>query len=96
MILAFPVIQQFHQIIPGVVHIDGTARPQSVEKEHNPVFHSLLETFGKKSGHPVLINTSFNVQGEPIVDSPADALRCFFSTGLDVLALGNYIITKNN
>jgi carbamoyltransferase len=95
MILAFPVIQQFHEIIPAVVHIDGTARPQSVDKIYNPAFHSLLETFGNKSGHPVLINTSFNVQGEPIVDTPADALRCFFSTGLDVLALGPYIIRKN-
>lgn len=96
MILAFPVVEKFREIIPAVVHIDGTARPQSVDKENNPRFHELLEKFGSKSGHSVLINTSFNVQGEPIVETPQDAIRCFYSTGLDVLAINNFILTKDH
>lgn len=94
MILAFPVVKDFHEMIPSVVHIDGTARPQAVDKKSNPRFHQLLEIFGDKTGHPVLINTSFNIQGEPIVETPQDAIRCFFSTGLDILAMNNYILTK--
>jgi carbamoyltransferase len=67
-----------------------------VDKENNPRFHELLEMFGSKSGHSVLINTSFNVQGEPIVETPQDAIRCFYSTGLDVLAMNNFILTKDH
>jgi carbamoyltransferase len=94
MILAFPVLEEFHSLLPSVVHVDGTARPQSVDKENNPLFHRLLTNFESITGHPVLINTSFNVQGEPIVNSPSDAIRCFFSTGLDKLFLGNFLIEK--
>ena len=94
MILAFPVVKDFHEMIPSVVHIDGTARPQAVDKKNNPGFHRLLEIFGNKTGHPVLINTSFNIQGEPIVETPQDAIRCFFSTGLDILVINNFILTK--
>jgi len=94
MILAFPVVKEFHDIIPSVVHIDGTARPQAVDKKSNPRFYELLEIFGNKTGHPVLINTSFNIQGEPIVETPQDAIRCFFSTGLDILVMNDFILTK--
>jgi len=94
MILAFPVLENYHELIPSVVHVDGTARPQSVEEKYNPRFYALLKSFGELSGHPVLINTSFNVQGEPIVNSPEDALRCFFSSGLDVLVLNNFVLVK--
>lgn len=94
MILAFPVVKDFHEIIPSVVHIDGTARPQAVDKKSNPKFYELLEIFGNKTGHPVLINTSFNIQGEPIVETPQDAIRCFFSTGLDILVMNDFILTK--
>ena len=80
--------------IPAVVHVDGTARLQTVDKITNPLFHSLITAFGKQSGHPVVLNTSFNVMGEPIVESPADALRCFFSTGLDALIIGPYFLSK--
>jgi carbamoyltransferase len=94
MILAYPVLKEFHSLIPSVVHVDGTARPQSVDQASNPIFHKLLTNFEKLSGHAVLINTSFNVQGEPVVNSPADAIRCFFSTGLDKLFLENFLIEK--
>lgn len=94
MILAYPVREEFRAQIPSVVHVDGTARPQTVRREHAPRFHALLEAFGRRTGHPVLINTSFNVQGEPIVCTPADALRCFGGTGLDVLVLDDFVVRK--
>lgn len=95
MIMAFPVRQKFKSKIPAVVHVDGTARPQAVSKEYNQRFWNLLDEFEKLSGHPVLINSSFNIQGEPIVCSPSDALRTFGGTGLDVLAIGDFILEKN-
>jgi len=78
----------------AVTHVDGTARLQTVHRETNPRFHRLLKEFEILTGVPVLLNTSFNVMGEPIVESPQDAIRCFFSTGLDYLVLGNYIVGK--
>ena len=82
-------------VIPAVVHVDGSARLQTVRKEINPRFHELLSKFGQLNNIPVLLNTSFNIMGEPIVESPIDAIRCFFSTGLDKLVLGNYLISKS-
>lgn len=81
-------------VLPAVTHVDGSARLQTVRKEINPIYHDLLTKFGNLSQVPVLLNTSFNVMGEPIVESPLDALRCFYSTGLDALAIGNYLLRK--
>jgi len=81
-------------VIPAVTHVDGTARLQTVHRETNPRYHRLLKEFEKLSGVPVLLNTSFNIMGEPIVESPVDAIRCFYTTGLDYLILGNYILNK--
>ena len=81
--------------IPAITHVDGTARLQTVHKETNPRYHKLLKEFEKLTNVPVILNTSFNIMGEPIVESPIDALRCFFSTGLDYLVLGNYVLNKN-
>lgn len=88
------VLKTKKEILPAITHVDGTARLQTVNKEINPLYHKLLTRFGELSGTPVLLNTSFNIQGEPIVESPVDAIRCFFSTGIDVLVLGNYAIHK--
>ncbi|MCW3982467.1 MAG: carbamoyltransferase [Candidatus Bathyarchaeota archaeon] len=88
------VLPDKQAVIPAVTHVDGTARLQTVHRETNPRFHRLLKEFEKLSGVPVLLNTSFNVMGEPIVESPLDAIRCFFTTGLDYLVLGNYVINK--
>jgi carbamoyltransferase len=76
------------------VHIDGTARPQIVRKKTNKKFYNLIKEFEKITGHAILINTSFNIQGEPIVNTPPEAIRCFFGTGIDYLAIGNYLIAK--
>jgi carbamoyltransferase len=94
MILACPVVPEFHDKVPGIVHVDKTARPQAVARADNPRFWKLLDEFEQLTGYGILINTSFNIQGEPIVYSPRDALRTFGGTGLDVLVMGDYIVTK--
>jgi len=78
----------------AVVHFDGSARIQTVERADNESFWKLIDAFGRKTGVPVVLNTSFNVRGEPIVCTPEDAIRCFLSTNIDMLALENYVVTK--
>lgn len=80
--------------IPAVTHVDGSSRPHLVERSTNPLYFDLIRRFGEASGHPVLLNTSFNLRGEPIVASAADAISTFFRSGLDVLYLENYLVTK--
>lgn len=80
--------------IPSVTHVNGTARVQTVSREQNPLFHRLLGCFGELTGVPVLINTSFNIRGEPIVCSPQDAVRCFLGTDIDFLAIGAFLVSK--
>ena len=74
--------------LPAVTHVDGSARVQTVDAERNPQFHALLKRFEARTGCPVLINTSFNVRGEPVVGSAEDAYRCFINSQIDVLAVG--------
>ncbi len=80
--------------IPAAVHVDGSCRMQSVAYESNPRFYRLIQSFYDKTGVPVLLNTSFNLRGEPIVESPEDAFNTFSRSGIDVLVLGNYIVEK--
>jgi carbamoyltransferase len=82
--------------IPAVTHVDYSARIQTVHSDTNPRYHALLSAFERKTGCPVLVNTSFNVRGEPIVGSPEDAFRCFMGTELDVLAVGNCYLRKED
>ena len=82
--------------IPAVTHVDYSARIQTVHKETNPKFHKLLTAFYKKTKCPVLVNTSFNVRGEPIVMTPADSFKCFMGTDLDILVIGNYYLEKKS
>jgi carbamoyltransferase len=81
--------------IPAVTHVDHSARLQTVHRETNPRFHALLEAFAARTGCPVLVNTSFNVRGEPIVCTPADAYRCFMRTEMDALVLENCLLLKS-
>lgn len=81
-------------ILPAITHVDYSARIQTVHPETNLRYYNLIKTFFKKTGCPVIVNTSFNIRGEPIVCSPEDAYRCFMSTNLDYLVLGNFIINK--
>ncbi|MDP3395051.1 MAG: carbamoyltransferase [Methanoregula sp.] len=81
--------------IPAVTHLDYSARIQTVHAETNPRYYGLIRRFGEKTGYPVLVNTSFNVRGEPIVCTPEDAYRCFMRTGMDFLVLENFLLNKN-
>ena len=80
--------------IPAVTHVDYSARIQTVHKETNPKYHALISKFKEKTGCSVVVNTSFNVRGEPIVCTPQDAFRCFMGTELDVLVVGNCVLRK--
>jgi carbamoyltransferase len=82
-------------VIPAVTHVDYSSRIQTVRAEENPVFHKLLTAFHTLTGCPVIVNTSFNVRGEPIVCSPADAYRCFMRTEMDFLVLENFVLDKS-
>jgi carbamoyltransferase len=81
--------------LPAVTHLDGTARLQSMDRSTNPLYFDLIESFGRLSGIPIILNTSFN-ENEPIVDSPEQAVDCFQRTGLDGICLGNYVVVKGD
>jgi len=82
--------------IPAVTHVDYSARIQTVHQETNSRYYALLSAFKKRTGCPVIVNTSFNVRGEPIVCTPEDAFRCFMGTEIEVLAVGNCILRKED
>ena len=94
MILAYQVNDGIADVLPSVVHVDGSIRPQTVNKEVNPPYWNLLNEFEKLSGHSLVLNTSFNIRGEPIVCTPNEAVRCYFASGIDVLCVGSYILRK--
>ncbi|MFQ5767119.1 MAG: carbamoyltransferase C-terminal domain-containing protein, partial [Acidobacteriota bacterium] len=88
-------LREIRSEIPAVTHVDYSARVQTVAARDHPLYHRLLQRFAHRSGCPVLVNTSFNVRGEPMVCSPEDAYRCFTRTGMDFLVLGNYLIDRS-
>jgi carbamoyltransferase len=94
MILTAQVRPEKRAVIPSVTHVDGSARPQTVEKEINPLYWRLIDEFGKRTGVPVIMNTSFNLRGEAIVHTPTDAIRTFFSSGMDALVIGSFLVEK--
>lgn len=94
MIIACDIDKKYMEKLPSCIHVDGTVRPQTVTKEANPVYWEMLDEFKKITGHPIVVNTSFNVQGEPIVMKPEDAIRCFYGSGMDALAIGSFLIKK--
>ena len=94
MTFVFDVKPAYRDKIPGALHVDGTSRLQTVTPEQNPKLHRLLTKFGEKAPVPCLVNTSFNVAGEPIVCSPADAVNTFLNSGIDLLVVGNFLVYK--
>ncbi|HYL87077.1 MAG TPA: carbamoyltransferase [Candidatus Angelobacter sp.] len=94
MILTAQVRPEKRSVIPSVTHVDGSARPQTVEKEISPLYWRLIDEFGKRTGVPVILNTSFNLRGEAIVHTPTDAIRTFFSSGMDALVIGSFLVEK--
>ena len=93
--LGFKKINISRSSLPSITHIDYSARVQSVNRETNPRYYELIKTFKKRTGCPAIINTSFNVRGEPIVCTPKDAYECFMRTNIDILVLENQILFKN-
>ncbi len=94
MLFAAPVVEDKRSVIPAVTHVDGSARAQTVRREDNPLYYDLIKAFEAETGVPVIINTSFNIRGEPIVCTPDDAINCFLGTDIDFLVLGSYLISK--
>jgi carbamoyltransferase len=94
MILTSQVKLEKRTLIPAVTHVDGSARPQTVERDVHPLYWRLIREFGNRTGVPVVMNTSFNLRGEPIVCTPTDAIRTFFSSGMDALVIGDFIVEK--
>lgn len=96
MITSFDIKEEKRHLIPAVVHVDGTVRPQMVQKETNPLFWELIHEFGILTGESIILNSSFNIMGEPIINNPKEAIRCFFDSGIDALFIGNFYLTKSN
>ena len=94
MLYVVDVKPEKREIIPAITHVDGTGRLQTVRKEYNPRYYRLIETFGQATGVPIVLNTSFNLKGEPIVNTPKEAFNTFSKSGMDTLVLGNYVIEK--
>jgi carbamoyltransferase len=88
MLMVYPVREKWRARLPAVTHVDGTGRLQTVRRETNPLYYDLIKAFGERTGIPMLVNTSFNIRGEPIVCAPADAYRCLF--------LGNFLIRRED
>ena len=94
MLFVYPVVESQRAKLPAITHVDGTSRVQTVDADQDPRYHRLISEFEKKSGVPVVLNTSFNVMGEPIVNTPEDAIKCFLGTGIDALAIADFIAVK--
>jgi carbamoyltransferase len=94
MLYVLPVKPEHQATLPAITHVDGTARVQTVYKEYNPLYHGLIQRFGQATGVPVVLNTSFNLRGEPIVTTPANAFSTFSRSEMDCLVLGDFVIEK--
>jgi len=87
-------LKQVRSVVPAITHVDNSARVQTIDRERNPRFYGIAQAFKRLTGSPVLINTSFNVRGEPIVNTPSDSYRCFMHTNMDALVLENFVLLK--
>jgi carbamoyltransferase len=96
MFYVVPVKPEKRSVLPAITHVDGTGRLQMVFREQSPRYYSLIERFSQATGVPVLLNTSFNLKGEPIVTTPADAFHTYFASEMDTLILGNFVVDKNS
>ena len=96
MLMVYPIKKEWHRKIPAVTHVDGSGRLQTIRREENRLYYGLIKQFGKLSGIPILINTSFNIRGEPIVCTPFDAYKCMMGTGIDYLVMGKYLVKRED
>jgi carbamoyltransferase len=96
MLLVYPIREGRRKLIPSVTHVDGTGRLQTIRREQNPLYWGVVKEFEKLAGVPIIINTSFNVKGEPIVCSPYDAYRCMMGTGIDCLVMDRFLVNRGD
>jgi carbamoyltransferase len=96
MLMVYPIKKKWHKKIPSVTHVDGSGRLQTVRAGQNKLYYGLIKEFGKLSNIPILINTSFNIRGEPIVCSPYDAYKCMMGTGIDYLVMDKFLIKRSD
>jgi carbamoyltransferase len=96
MLMVYPIKKEFHEKIPAVTHVDGSGRLQTIRRHQNSNYYDLIKEFGKLSGIPILINTSFNIRGEPIVCTVKDAYKCMMGTGIDYLVMGDFLIKRSD
>ncbi|MFC1711878.1 carbamoyltransferase [Patescibacteria group bacterium] len=94
MLMVYPVTKKGKKEVPAIVHVNGSGRLQSISHQDNPLYFNLIDSYRKKTGIPIIINTSFNVRGEPIVCTPEDAVKCFLGTDIDFLAIGDFLVKK--
>ncbi len=96
MLMVYPIKEDKQKLIPAVTHVDGSGRLQTIRKQHNPLYHGVIKEFEKLSKVPILINTSFNIRGEPIVCTPLDAYKCMMGTGIDYLVMDRFLIKRED
>lgn len=96
MLMVYPIKEQWQKKIPAVTHVDGSGRLQTIRRHQNPLYYGLIKEFGRLSGIPILINTSFNIRGEPIVCTPYDAYKCMMGTGIDYLIMDRFLIKRDD
>jgi carbamoyltransferase len=96
MLFVYPFKEKIRHLVPSVVHVDGSGRLQTTSKDENPLYYGVIKEFEKLSKVPILINTSFNIRGEPIVCTPEDAYRCMMGTGIDYLVMDKFLIKRSD
>ena len=96
MLMVYPIKKRYRSKLPAVTHVDGSGRLQTIRRGQNPLYYDLIREFGRLSGVPVLVNTSFNIRGEPIACTPQDAFRCMMGTGIDFLVMGNFLVKRSD
>jgi carbamoyltransferase len=96
MLMVYPIKKEYHKKIPAVTHVDGSGRLQTIRRSQHPNYYDLIKEFGKLSKIPILINTSFNIRGEPIVCTPYDAYKCMMGTGIDYLIMNNFLVKRED
>ncbi len=94
MLMVYPIKKKWHKVIPSVTHVDGSGRLQTIRRSQNEMYYDAIKEFGKLSGIPIMINTSFNIRGEPIVCTPFDAYKCMMGTGIDCLVMDKFLIYR--
>lgn len=96
MLMVYPIKPEYYSKIPAVTHVDGSGRLQTIRREQNPLYYEVIKEFGRLASVPILVNTSFNIRGEPIVCSPFDAYKCMMGTGIDYLVMDKFLIKRDD